>query len=212
MKKSQLKQLIKEEIHRVISEDYLDDLLNSIENFDPNDTSKGISIGSNVAVIKYGAGTVIDINTNNKTYKVKLLDNKKEVEVPFRMVQATSLPKELPISLLNKLEKLNKEYLQYKKFNIKNLLMTNSDEDFSTEKWKLEGIVQFCTELGQKMWDIVKQNPKDILHSDEFEDLFFLILNDLVKLKKLDKGENENLINLIQAYSKIGNIIGAGVE
>jgi len=211
MKKSQLKQLIKEEIRRVISEDYLDDLLNSIENFDPNDTSKGISIGSNVAVIKYGAGTVIDINTNNKTYKVKLLGNKKEVEVPFGMVQATSLPKELPISLLNKLEKLNKEYTQYKKFNIKNLLI-NNPEEFYTEKWKLEGIVQFCTELGQKMWDIAKQNPKDILYSDEFEDLFFLILNDLVKLKKLDKGENENLVNLVQAYSKIGNIIGAGVE
>jgi hypothetical protein len=62
------------------------------------------------------------------------------------------------------------------------------------------------------MWDIAKQNPKDVLYSDEFEDLFFLILNDLVKLKKLDKGENENLINLTQAYSKIGNIIGAGVE
>jgi hypothetical protein len=211
MKKSQLKQLIKEEIRKIISEDYLDNLLNSIENFDPNDTSKGIDIGSNVAVIKYGAGTIIDINDNNKTYKIKLLDSKKEIEVPFGMVQATSLNKELPVSVLNKLEKLNKEYLQYKKFNIKNLLM-NNPEEFYTEKWKLEDIVQFCTELGQKMWDIAKQNPKDVLYSDEFEDLFFLILNDLVKLKKLDKGENENLINLTQAYSKIGNIIGAGVE
>ena len=212
MKKSQLKQLIKEEIHKIISEDYLDDLLNSIENFDPNDASKGINIGSNVAVIKHGAGTIIDVDDKKKTYKVKLLGSKKEIEVPFGMVQATFLPKELSPLVLNELEKLSNEYLQYRKFNVKNLLMANSEEDFSTEKWKLEGIVQFCTELGQKMWNIAKQNPKDVLYSDEFEDLFFLILNDLVTLKKLDGGNNENLLNLVQAYNKIGDKINAGVE
>ena len=108
MKKSQLKQLIKEEIHKIISEDYLDDLLNSIENFDPNDASKGIDIGSNVAVIKHGAGNIIDIDNKKKTYKVKLLGSKKEIDVPFGMVQATFLPKELPLLVLNELEKLNK--------------------------------------------------------------------------------------------------------
>ena len=51
-----------------------------------------------------------------------------------------------------------------------------------------------------------------MLHSDEFEELFLEILGDLKVINKLDKNSNKELVSLVKAYEKIGDIIGAGVE
>ena len=46
----------------------------------------------------------------------------------------------------------------------------------------------------------------------KFEELFLEILGDLKVINKLDKNSNKELVSLVKAYEKIGDIIGAGVE
>ena len=86
----------------ILVENDINNLLNAISSFDPNDSSQGINIGSNVAVMKYGPGVIIDIDEKNKQYTIKLLSTKKEIKVPFRDAQPAQFPEELPIAILCK--------------------------------------------------------------------------------------------------------------
>ena len=194
----------------ILIENDINDLLNAISSFNPNDSSQGINIGSNVAVIKYGPGVITDIDEKNKQYTVKLLSTKKEIKVRFNDVQPAQFPEELPIAIQNKLEELYREYLTYQKNVITNI--TQDEEDFAYASWKLPNIVEHCLDLGKQLWEICKKYPKAVLHSDEFEELFLEILGDLKVINKLDKNSNKELVSLVKAYEKIGDIIGAGVE
>jgi hypothetical protein len=195
----------------LLKESDIDSLLNSIGSFNPNDIKGGINIGSNVAVIKYGAGQIVDIDEDNEEYTVKLLSNKKEIKVPFAFVQPTNLPEELPIGVLNQIEELGNEYNVFRRNVIGNLLSSNEEDDFSTEKYKLPGIVDFYFDMGKQLWNMGKQYPDAVLYSDEFEELFMDVLDDIITLNKLDKEQDEDLNKLVRAYRKIGDIIGADV-
>ena len=189
----------------------VDSLLNSISSFNPNDSEGGINIGSNVAVMKYGPGIIVNIDDEKEEYTVELLSNKKEIKVPFAFVQPANLPEELPINILSQIEELRNEYEVFRRNVIGNLLSSNEEDDFSTEKYKLPGIVDFYFDLGKQLWDICKQYPQTVIYSDEFEELFLDILGDIVILNKLDQGEDEDLNKLLRAYRRIGDIIGADV-
>ena len=194
----------------LLRENDIDSLLNSISSFNPNDSESGINIGSNVAVIKYGAGQIVDIDEENEEYTVKLLINKKEIKVPFAFVQPATLPEELPIKIQNQIEELRKEHEVFRRNVIGNLL-SSDEEEFEMERWKLSGIVDFYFDLGKQLWDICKQYPQTVIYNDEFEELFLDILGDIVTLNRLDQEQNEDLNKLIRAYKRIGDIIGAGV-
>jgi hypothetical protein len=194
----------------LLKENDIENLLSSINSFDPNNTENGINIGSNVAVIKHGPGTIIDIDDDNEMYTVKLLDTKKEIQVPFRSVQPTKLPEELPVKVQNNIETLRNEYETFKKYVVGNLL-TSDEEDFNYEKYKLPNIINSYFILGKQLWSICKQYPEVVLYSDEFEELFLDALNDLVTISKLDEEQDEDLNKLLVAYRKISDIIGAGV-
>jgi hypothetical protein len=62
--------------------------------------------------------------------------------------------------------------------------------------------------------DVVRGQLRDagISIDDEFEELFLEILGDLKVINKLDKNSNKELVSLVKAYEKIGDIIEAGVE
>jgi hypothetical protein len=188
----------------------VDSLLNSISSFNPNDSEGGINIGSNVAVMKYGPGIIVNIDDEKEEYTVELLSNKKEIKVPFAFVQPTNLPEELPISVLNNIEEIANEHQNFRRNVVSNLLSSN-EEDFNYERWKLSNIVDFYFDLGKQLWDICKQYPKEVLYNDEFEELFMDILGDLVTLNKLDQQQDEDLNKLVRAYRKIGDIIGADI-
>lgn len=212
MKKSQLRQIIKEEIHRVLNENEFESFLNSL-NIDTSKKSldRGIDIGSDVAVIGSGPGVVIDIDDINKKYTVKT--SKGEKKVPFNFVQPIKVTGE-DFKLLKQIKGLEKEHKQFVRTFISNLADFNSsnyEEDFKNEQWKLSNISKFYLDLGQQMWDMFKENYDYITHSDEFEDLFLDILGMLKTFQKFDKGMNDDLDNIVQAYEKIGDKIGAGV-
>lgn len=194
----------------LLKENDIDSLLNSIGSFNPNDTKGGLDIGSNVTVIKYGEGQIVDIDDENEKYTVRLLSNKKEIEVPFTFVQPANLPEELPISVLNQIEKLTSEHEIFRRNVVGNMLSSNED-DFEMEKWKLSNIVNFYFNIGKQLWNICKQYPKMVIYSDEFEELFLDILDDIVTLNKLDQEQDEDLNKLVRAYRKIGDVIGADV-
>ena len=175
----------------ILIENDINDLLNAISSFNPNDSSQGINIGSNVAVIKYGPGVITDIDEKNKQYTVKLLSTKKEIKVRFNDVQPAQFPEELPIAIQNNLKELYREYLTYQKNVITNI--TQDEEDFAYASWKLPNIVEHCLDLGKQLWEICKKYPKAVLHSDEFEELFLEILGDLKVINKLDKNSNKEL-------------------
>jgi hypothetical protein len=196
----------------LLKESDIDSLLSSIGSFNPNDTEGGLNIGSNVAVIKYGAGQIVDVDDETEEYTVKLLSNKKEIKVPFSFVQPANLPEELPTQVLNQIEELRGEHEIFRKNVVGNLLSSNEEEDdFSMEKWKLPGIIDFYFDMGKQLWNICKQYPKTVIYSDEFEELFMDVLNDIITLNKLDKEQDEDLNKLVRAYRKISDIIGADV-
>ena len=208
MKKSKLKHIIKEEIRKVLSENEFESFLNSL-NIDTNKNNpldRGIDIGSDVTVIKYGQGVVTDIDSKNKKYTVKT--GKGEVIVPFQFVQPIKVIGE-DFQLLRKIKELEKEHNIYYKNFVRNLVSSN-EEDFKNEKWKISSITEFYLNVGQQMWDMFKKNYEYITHSDEFEDLFLDILGKLKQIQNLDNGINEDLNNLVQAYEKIGDKIDAG--
>ena len=214
MKKSELKQFIKEEIHKVLKENEFDSFLNSL-GFTPSSThsDRGIDIGSDVAVIGSGPGIVIDVDEENKKYIVKTDDGEKEV--PFKFVQPIKIQHANDDSLLKRIKELEKEHKQFVKFFISNLANFNSSnyrEDFKNEQWKISKIADFYLELGQQMWEMFKENYEYITHSDEFEDLFIDILFMLKRFKKFDEGRNDELVTLVQSYEKIGDKLGAGTN
>jgi len=194
----------------LLKENDIENLLSSINSFNPNDTESGLNIGSNVAVIKHGAGTIVDVDDDNEMYTVKLLGTKKEIQVPFRSVQPTKFPEELPVKVQNNIETLKDKYEIFKK-NVVGNLLTSDEEDFKYEKYKLPNIIDSYFTLGKQLWDICKQHPEAVLHSDEFEELFLDALDDLVTISKLDEEQDEDLNKLLVAYRKISDIIGAGV-
>ena len=112
---------------------------------------------------------------------------------------------------IKKLEKEHKMYLKTFISNLANFNSSNYREDFQDEKWKLSSIAKFYLEIGEQLWNMFKQNNEYVTHSDEFEDLFIDISTLLNTLYKVDKGENEDLKNIVLAYKKIGKKIGAGV-
>lgn len=208
-----MKQLLNEikrmqQLAGLLKENDIDSLLNSISSFNPNDSEGGLNIGSNVAVIKYGAGQIVDIDEDNEEYTVKLLSNKKEIKVPFAFVQPANLPEELPISVLNQIEELASEHEIFRR-NVVGNMLSSDEEDFTSEKYKLTGIVDFYFDMGKQLWNICKQYPTTVIYSDEFEELFLNILGDLVTLNKLDQEQDEELNKLVRAYRKISDIIGA---
>jgi hypothetical protein len=209
MKKSQLRQIIKEEIHKVLNENEFESFLNSL-NIDVNkskSSDRGIDIGSDVTVIKYGQGVVTDVDDENEKYSVKT--SRGIVKVPFQFVQPIKVVDE-DFKLLDKIQELEKEHKTYYKNFVSNLVSSN-EEDFKDEAWKISSIAEFYLNIGQQMWDMIKENYEYITHSDEFEDLFLDILNELKQIQNLDNGMNEDLNYIIQAYEKIGDKIGAGV-
>ena len=212
MKKSQLRQIIKEEIHRVLNENEFESFLNSLNiGISQKTSDRGIDIGSDVAVIKYGQGVVVDIDDENQKYVVNT--SKGKVTVPFNFVQPIKVTGE-DFKLLKQIKELEKEHKQFVRTFISNLADFNSsnyEEDFKDEQWKLSSIAKFYLDLGQQMWDMFKENYDYITHSDEFEDLFLDILGMLKTFQKFDKGMNDDLDNIVQAYEKIGDKIGAGV-
>jgi hypothetical protein len=210
MKKSELRQIIKEEIHKVLNETEFESFLNSLNiNIDTNKTlDRGIDIGSDVTVIKYGQGVITDIDSENEKYTVKT--DRGEVKVPFQFVQPIKVVGE-DFKLLKKIKELEKEHNTYYKNFVRNLV-SSKEEDFKDERWKISSIAEFYLDLGQQMWDMIKENYEYITHSDEFEDLFLDILGELKHIQNLDNGINEDLNDLVQAYEKIGDKIGAGVE
>lgn len=196
-----------------LNENEFESFLNSL-NIDVNKDNpldRGIDIGSDVAVIKHGQGVITDIDSKNKKYTVKI--GKGEVIVPFQFVQPIKITGE-DFEILRDIEKLEKEHKTYLKTFISNLADFNSSnyrEDFQGEKWKLNSIAKFYLEVGQQLWNMFKQNNEYVTHSDEFEDLFIDISILLNTLYKVDNGENEDLKNVVLAYKKIGEKIGAGV-
>jgi hypothetical protein len=209
MKKSELKQIIREEIHKVLNENEFESFLNSL-NIDVNKSKspdRGIDIGSDVTVIKYGQGVVTDVDDENEKYSVKT--SRGIVKVPFQFVQPIKVVDE-DFKLLDKIQELEKEHKTYYKNFVSNLVSSN-EEDFKDEAWKISSIAEFYLNIGQQMWDMIKENYEYITHSDEFEDLFLDILNELKQIQNLDNGMNEDLNYIIQAYEKIGDKIGAGV-
>jgi hypothetical protein len=209
MKKSELKQIIREEIHKVLNENEFESFLNSL-NIDVNKSKspdRGIDIGSDVTVIKYGQGVVTDVDDENEKYSVKT--SRGIVKVPFQFVQPIKVVDE-DFKLLDKIQELEKEHKTYYKNFVSNLVSSN-EEDFKDEAWKISSIAEFYLNIGQQMWDMIKENYEYITHSDEFEDLFLDILNELKQIQNLDNRMNEDLNYIIQAYEKIGDKIGAGV-
>jgi hypothetical protein len=194
----------------LLKESDIDSLLNSIDSFNPNDTKGGINIGSNVAVIGKGPGQVVDIDDDTEEYTVKLLSNKKEIKIPFAFAQPANLPEELPNNVLNQIEELRNEHEVFRR-NVVGNLLSSKEGDLEMEKWKLPGIVDFYFDMGKQLWDICKKYPKMVIYSDEFEELFLDILEDIVTLNKLDQEQDEDLNKLVRAYRKISDIIGADV-
>jgi len=196
----------------LLRENDIDSLLNSISSFSPNDDKGGLNIGSNIAVIKHGAGQIVDIDEDNEEYTVKLLSNKKEIKVPFAFVQPTNLPEELPTGVLNQIEELANEHDNFRRNVIGNLLSTREEDDFAMEKWKLPGIIDFYFDIGKQLWKICKQYPNTVIYSDEFEELFMNILDNITTLSTLDQEQDEDLNKLLRAYRKIGDIIKADIQ
>ena len=214
MKKIQLKNLIREEIRKVLNENEFESFLQSLNIDTSKDThsDRGIDIGSDVTVIKHGQGVVTDVDSKNKKYTVKV--SKGNVVVPFQFVQPIKITGE-DFKLLNAIKKLEKEHKSYVKTfisNLANFKSSNYRDDFQDEKWKLNSIAKFYLEIGQQLWDMFKQNKEYIIHSDEFEDLFIDISILLDTLYKVDNGANKDLENVVLAYKKIGKKIGAGIE
>jgi len=209
MKKSELKQIIREEIHKILNENEFESFLNSL-NIDvtkSKSSDRGIDIGSDVTVIKYGQGVVTDVDDENEKYSVKT--SRGIVKVPFQFVQPIKVVDE-DFKLLDKIQELEKEHKTYYKNFVSNLVSSN-EEDFKDEAWKISSIAEFYLNIGQQMWDMIKENYEYITYSDEFEDLFLDILNELKQIQNLDNRMNEDLNYIIQAYEKIGDKIGAGV-
>ena len=218
MKRSQLKQLIKEEIFKVLKENEFDSFLNSLGiTLPPPHLDRGIDIGSDVAVIGLGPGIVIDVDEENKKYTVKT--SKGEKKVPFNFVQPinpvhpTKTQNTTDPSLLERIKKLEKEHKQFVKVFVSNLAHFNGSnyrEDFKSEQWKIPKIAEFYLDLGQQLWDMFKEDYNYITHSDEFEDLFLDILYMLKQFRKFDEGRYDELDTLVQSYEKIGDRLGAG--
>ena len=211
MKKSELRQIIKEEIQKVLNENEFESFLNSLNiSVDKSkELDRGIDIGSDVAVIGHGPGVVIDIDEKNKKYTVDV--KKGKVTVPFAFVQPVKTVGE-DFKLLKKIKELDKESKTYIRSFISNAADPNQkEEDFKDERWKLSSIADFYLGIGRQMWNMFKENEEYIIHSDEFEDLFLEILTVLRTLQKFDQGMNEDLEDIIRVYEKIGDKIGAGV-
>ena len=194
MKKSQLRQIIKEEIHRVLNENEFESFLNSLNiGISQKTSDRGIDIGSDVAVIKYGQGVVVDIDDENQKYVVNT--SKGKVTVPFNFVQPIKVTGE-DFKLLKQIKELEKEHKQFVRTFISNLADFNSsnyEEDFKDEQWKLSSIAKFYLDLGQQMWDMFKENYDYITHSDEFEDLFLDILGMLKTFQKYEDRKSTRL-------------------
>jgi len=219
MKKSELRQIIKEEINKTLNENEFESFLNSLNiSVTPYGKSdRGIDIGSDVAVIGEGPGVVIDVDEKGKKYTVDL--GKKTKVVPFQFVQPINTnqfskkQRTERDNLLNQIKELTKEHKQYVKTFVGNLADFTGSRyraDFKDEKWKLNSIAEFYLDLGKQLWNMFKVDNEYITHSDEFEDLFLDIIYLLQSLYKVDKGENEDLVNIVMAYRKIGDKIGAG--
>ena len=197
---------------KILREENFKDFLNSL-NIDTTDEEEedGIEIGDDVATMK-GQGTVVDIDTKNKTYTVDIGKNRPYV-TPFVSVRKLKNAIKADYLLISDINELEAEHKAFQK-NFVNLDFRgqNAYEDFKSEYWKLSKICDFYLELGQKLWNMIKQNRQFIEHSDEFEDLFFQVTNFLVSLQKLDKGQNEDLNTLVEAFGRLGRKIGAGVE
>jgi len=198
---------------KIINENEFESFLNSLNiNTDqPSKSDRGIDIGSDVTVIKYGQGVVTDIDEENEKYTVET--SRGEVKVPFAFVQPIKVTGE-DFELLAQIKELEKEHKNYLKNFISSLAEFNSanyEEDFKDERWKLTSIAKFYLEIGEQMWDMCKQNREYITHSDEFEDLFLEISRLLENLYKMDGGMNEDLEHITLAYRNLGKKIGAEV-
>jgi hypothetical protein len=208
MKKSELRQLIREEISKILNEDEFESFLNSLNiHTDKKSLDRGIDIGSDVAIIGIGPGVVVDIDDVNKKYTVET--GKGEKIVPFKWVQPIKAM-DTDSKLLKKIKELEQEHKIYYKNFVKNLISSNK-EDFKNERWKISSIADFYLSIGQQMWDMIKENYEYIIHSDEFEDLFFIILRELKLIQRLDNEMNDDLNHIIKAYEKIGDEIGGGI-
>jgi hypothetical protein len=191
--------------YKRLNEITVDDFFSSIQQ--PSGNS-GMDIGTKVAVIKYGPSVILDIDDDKKEYLIQSQQTGKEVWVPFGMVQQTKSLEELPMKVQSQIKDLNQENIRYKRLFLDNLL--SNTEDFQYEKYKLPEVVNFYLGIGQELWNIAKQYPEAVLYDDDYEELFLNILNDLVTLSKLDGEDDEDLLQLINSYEKIGKIIGAG--
>jgi hypothetical protein len=197
---------------KLLREDDYQDFLNSL-NIDTSDVKddSAIEIGDSVATVR-GQGTVIDIDIKNEMYIVDIGKSKPFV-TPFGGVRKLESYIENDNLLISDINELEKEHKSFQK-NFVNLDFSSSNalEDFKSEYWKLPKICDFYLELGKKMWKMFKQNSDFIENSDEFEDLFFEVLNFLVSLQKIDKKQNEELNTLVSSYEQIGDRLGAGVR
>ena len=190
---------------RMLNEITIDDFFSSIQQ---SSGDNGMDIGTKVAVIKYGPSVILDIDDEKEEYLIQSQQTGKEVWVPFGMVQQTKSLEELPMKVQSQIKDLNQENIKYKRLFLDNLL--SNTEDFQYEKYKLAEVINFYLGIGQELWGIAKQYPEAVLYDDDYEELFLNILNDLITLSKLDKGDDEDLLQLINSYEKIGKIIGAG--
>lgn len=190
---------------RMLNEITVDDFFSSIQQ---SSGDNGMDIGTKVAVIKYGPSVILDIDDEKGEYLIQSQQTGKEVWVPFGMVQQTKSLEELPMKVQSQIKDLNQENIKYKRLFLDNLL--SNTEEFQYEKYKLAEVINFYLGIGQELWGIAKQYPEAVLYDDDYEELFLDILNDLVTLSKLDEGDDEDLLQLINSYEKIGKIIGAG--
>ena len=190
---------------RMLNEITVDDFFSSIQQ---SSGDNGMDIGTKVAVIKYGPSVILDIDDEKEEYLIQSQQTGKEVWVPFGMVQQTKSLEELPMKVQSQIKDLNQKNIKYKRLFLDNLL--SNTEDFQYEKYKLAEVINFYLGIGQELWGIAKQYPEAVLYDDDYEELFLDILNDLITLSKLDKGDDEDLLQLINSYEKIGKIIGAG--
>ena len=204
MKVSRLKQIIKEEITKVLKESEFDEFLNSL-NIKLTPSSKpstGLDVGSHVAVIGKGPGKIVFVDEDKDEYIVLLALNGKDVKVPFELVKPVDTIR-VNKNLLSRIKELEKKHRNYKRIDI------GDPQNFEGELWKLGSIADFYLEMGREMWEMLKQDYDYIIHSDEYDDLFRDILRVLKLLQQ--EGENDNLDKVITAYEKIGNIIGSDV-
>jgi hypothetical protein len=195
---------------KLLREDDYQDFLNSL-NIDTSDVKddSAIEIGDSVATVR-GQGTVIDIDNEKKMYTVDMGKDKPFV-TPFGGVKKPEGYVESDYMLISDINELEQEHKSFLK-NFVNLDfdLSNIENDFKDEYWKLTKICDFYLEIGKKMWKMFKQNPDFIESSDEFEDLFLDILKVLKTLQNLDKNQNEELNILVSSYEQIGEKLGAG--